>query len=209
MNRRDWITLTIISVVWVVSAVLVFKSTGDAAMLFMSVNAFAALTAAYVSVTNAYRATQIRADEIAFQKTENSFAFNHKWDSPVLSEARDFIREISQNRARYSEEAILSKIRNDAALERSVVNLHNFFSDIYLSIQNGRVNEDVLFQGFWNPYRIIHACFRVYMESDRKDYAFENQCLDDLHRRWSARDLSVRAPGQVARTAPGKRLSSA
>lgn len=188
MRNTDWLILFALCLVWAVGAFGYWLRSRDLGALFLSVNAFAVLVAAYMSVITAWRTSQMRQDQIRFDRIENAFAFIDKWDSPLYSEARDAIREMSKNPTGHAQDDVREKVLQDASLERSVIAILNFFGEIELSLKFDRANEDLLFDTFWEPYKIVYPMLETYREKDlKRQYREWLHSLDSLYDRWQER----------------------
>lgn len=227
MTRTQWIVFGFMTMVWVGAALGFWLFTGrNLTILFLAINAFAVLGATYIAVVNVLHSLRSRREdldfrrvelklrkqelamqraqldqaqaEMEFQKTENAYDFCRRWNDAILVQAREFIRKVSQGRHGYSAEDILREVREDVSLETAVVNLQNFFEAIHNSLVFRRVNEDLLFLAFWDPYQTFHSAFESYLTFSDPDYSIENRALRNLHARWNALEKSGK-PQKLAR----------
>jgi len=154
-------------------------------LLFLSIGGYGVVMATYFNIYNSLENTQYIKDQINFTKTENSFRFMERWDSPSLKQARDFTREVKKERSKISDDELRNRILNDKELERSVITAFNYWEEIYMSIQHKRVNEDVLKKAFDSTYCDMYDRFKVWIDSYEKNDPEGYTQLANLYRLWS------------------------
>lgn len=151
--------------------------------IFLSISAFGVLFSALLSSFNSLEASLNIQDKIEFDKTENSFAYMLRWDSPSLKEARDETRRIKKIKDDISTNDLLKRISEDESLERSVITMFNFFEEIYLSIRTCRVNDNLLKEVFADLYKNIHERFKEWINQNIVGPQKSN--LDNLYEIWN------------------------
>jgi len=150
--------------------------------IFLSISAFGVLFSTVLSSYNSLESTSNIKDKIAFDKTENSFAYMLRWDSDSLKEARDETRRIKKNVDEVSPRDLLANISGEESLERSVITMFNFFEEIHLSIQEKRVNEKILKQAFAGVYIDIYWRFKGWIDANITGEQKKN--LEGLNTLW-------------------------
>jgi hypothetical protein len=125
-------------------------------VVFLSISAVGVLFSALLRLYNSLEASINNQNKMKFDLTENSFKYMERWDSVLLKDARDLLREeITEISATLSENALVDRIKGtgkeDASgkakqenLLRSVITMFNFFEEMELSLQASRVNEEFI-----------------------------------------------------------------
>jgi hypothetical protein len=192
-TKTKWIVLIAIAAIWFLTTVIylifhveVSQTTTTTTNIWierfkffcLSLSGYGVLFSALLTSFNTMEATKntIKANEnttasINFQKTENSFAYAVRFDSPSLKEARDITRELKRDRNAISNDELIQKIEdqgeNQKNLKRSVITMFNFFEEIYLSISHKRVDEDMLKEFFVDMYCDIYDRFKCWITNEK------------------------------------------
>ena len=155
--------------------------------IFLSISVFGVLFSTLLSSFNSLEATSNIQDKLRYDRTENSFSFIARWDSPSLKAARDITREVGRKQNKLSPDQIMNKIKTVSDLERSVITMFNYFEEMYMSIEAGRVNEVILVEAFADIYVGIYGRFNNWVESQssqiqKKHLAlFNHNCREYLN----------------------------
>jgi len=155
-------------------------------LIFISLGGYGVVSATLINIWNAWDTSKSLADKIEFDKTENSFKYFERWDNQSLKEARDLTRKIKKDVSTLSDDDLLNKINNNESIERSVITMFNFWEEIYKSIDEKRVNADLLKETFGSIYCDIYTRFKVWREDKKTNN--ENyhgmEVLDKLNKLW-------------------------
>ncbi len=202
LNRSRWRVLVALTLLWVSftiiwASVFVVVPLGSSRgfettkFVFLSLSAFGVLFSSLLSSFNSLEATANIQDRLAFDRVENAFSYMLRWDSQALADARDYTRQIGREQSQLSPEQLCSRIEGVPAeyanpdqrnLQRSVITMVNFFEEIELSIQSGRVDREVLRKAFGVTYPDIYSRFlpwiRKFTDKDQQEL------LATLARRW-------------------------
>jgi len=120
------------------------------------------------------------AMKMDFDRVENAFELLKDWDNPSLLEARKYTREIKKNRDIISDQSLLNQIASTNDLEHSLVMTFNFWEQIYLSIENERVDESIVKQAFGQLYCDMYKRFEVWInQSSSSDTKTSLKALND------------------------------
>jgi hypothetical protein len=185
--KRKWNLLGALTILWFIFTVVyawrfVDVPTGStrnfevAKFVFTSISAFGVLFSALIASFNALEASHTTQQRMDFDRIENTFAYFGRWDSPVLRAVKKVADDMSQNK-------ILDKIRTDPNLERSVITMFNFFEEIYLSIEVGRVSTPLLRDGFGESYASMYGRFQKWIANHLKQKQQKN--LAELLKLWT------------------------
>lgn len=185
VRSKTWI-FALVSVVWILSALGFYNATKDLPTLFLSINAFGVIVATYINLVSSIQKVGSEKHRIEFEKTENTFEYIDRWDSPSLKDVRDFTRNYWLQRQNFSKQDVYDAILNDENLKRSIITLFNFWHQIYLSIKSKRVNEDVLKHSFAHLYVGVCDVFHLWLENHIKSTDINGyNDLQELRRLWS------------------------
>lgn len=102
--------------------------------------------------------------KIAFDKVENSFDLMKHWDNPSLLDARKYTRKIKKKDI--SEFDLIAHIEGSSNLEHSLVMTFNFWEQVYLSIQENRVNNKLLKKAFGQIYCDMYGRFKAWVNKN-------------------------------------------
>lgn len=197
LRKRKWHVLLVLGTLWLlftISYAVFFVQQTDTTtrsyetikFAFLSISAFGVLFSALLSSFNSLEATQNLIDRTEFDRIENSFYYMRTWESSILREARDKAREVDKQVSNLSAAQLLGNIYADPALERSVITMFNFFEEIHLSRNAGRVNDMYLRQSFKDIYIRVCKIFTPWMESDVEGTMRSN--LDQLRQEWERKE---------------------
>lgn len=75
---------------------------------------------------------------------ENTFSLISQWDDSHLAAARKFTRKLKETKPKMSDEEFLSSIDRDEELKHSIVLVCNFFDQIRISHEMGRIDIKIL-----------------------------------------------------------------
>lgn len=154
--------------------------------IFLSISVFGVLFSTLLSSFNSLEATSNIQDKLRYDKTENSFSFIARWDSPSLKAARDITREVRKQENKLSPDEIMKKIKTVSDLERSVITMFNYFEEMFMSIEASRVNELILVEAFADIYVSIYGRFNNWVESQSSQIqkkhleSFNRKCQEFL-----------------------------
>jgi len=151
--------------------------------LSTSVAVFGVVFSSMLTSFNSLESSKNNDRSIHFAKTENSFSYMERWDSPTLKDARDISRRMTTERCKISDNAFIELVEKDEDLKRSIIAMWNFFEEIELSIQEERVNETVLKRAFSETYCSIYDRYKAWLQSKRPGSEVM-KTLDDLYKRW-------------------------
>ncbi|MEM8641459.1 MAG: hypothetical protein AAGG51_21980 [Cyanobacteria bacterium P01_G01_bin.54] len=179
MDKNSWLVIIIIALLWSIGAVGLYAYNQDIQSLFLSINCFAVIIATTINLISTVRGQ-------ATKRLENTFNFIKRWDDSLMTQARMYTRELLEQSTAKADDEIMADLNNDKELKRSVVSVFNFFQAMYMSIDSGVVNEDILKRGFSSSYCRYFDAFRVWRESCTKyeDIAGYKD-LHALYHRWS------------------------
>jgi hypothetical protein len=147
-------------------------------VVFLSISAVGVLFSALLRLYNSLEASINNQNKMKFDLTENSFKYMERWDSVLLKDARDLLREeITEISATLSENALVDRIegtgKEDASgkakqehLLRSVITMFNCFEEMELSLQASRVNEGFIKRFCKDVYKdTVHRIFLPWLNS--------------------------------------------
>jgi hypothetical protein len=185
-----WAVFTAVYAAWFVvvpqGATAAFEITK---FVFLSISAFGVLFSTLLTSFNSLEASQSLQDRINFDRTENAFEYLRRWDSQSLKEARDWTRKVGRDHSKRSPDKLCGLIEGDEDLQRSVITMVNFFEEIELSVQAGRVNADILKQGLACAYIGYSGCIGIYDRFrpwvDKYSDSSQQAYLRDLYKRWT------------------------
>jgi hypothetical protein len=210
-----WYCVAVFVVAWIVFGCLYGRTIWNSPIPSGSIRAaemmkflsfwFAGFGVIYSSLLTSFNAldsAQAMQRKTDFDKTENSFHYMERWDSPSIKEARDATRvtEGAADQTKSPKQVIFEidgpekgepDARSDVEkekqrnLHRSVVSMFNYFQEIELSIQKGRVNEEVLKQAFAETYVNIHGRFKPWLDKSKKNDESGFNDLEALNTRWT------------------------
>jgi len=123
------------------------------------------------------------SEKIEFDKIENSFELLKDWDNSSLLGARKYTRKIKKERTTISDNELLKKIEEDLDLEHSLVMTFNFWEQVYLSIDKGRVDDSILQTAFKDIYIDMHKRFEVWINKFSSEDT--KMTLDNLQKLWT------------------------
>lgn len=202
LTKRKWIVLGLITLLWAVLTIVwsyafVIVPPGSTRgyettrFIFLSISAFGVLFSSLLASLNAVEATLNLQDRLLFDRVENSFRYIERWESLVLKEARDYTRGLQAEQVSISPTELCRRIEGPAQIEereeqrklqRSVISMFNYFEEIELAIEAGRVEGNLLERTFKDTYLGIYDSFRPwianYLENEQQ------VILSALQKRW-------------------------
>ncbi|MEN3329426.1 MAG: hypothetical protein V7638_4233 [Acidobacteriota bacterium] len=202
VTKRKWTILGLITLVWaaltiVWSYAFVIVPPGSTRgyettrFVFLSISAFGVLFSSLLASLNAVEASLNLQDRLLFDRVENSFRYIERWESLVLKEARDYTRGLQAEQDSISPTELCRRIEGPVQIEereeqrklqRSVISMFNYFEEIELAIEAGRVEGNLLERTFKDTYLGIYDSFRPwianYLETEQQ------VILAALQKRW-------------------------
>ena len=159
--------------------------------VFLAISAFGVLFSALLTSFNSLEATSNLQEKLAFDRAQNSFDYISRWEASSLKEARDWTRALAAEKATLSDNDLCARIEGlpgqemseaQRGLQRSVITMFNFYEEMELSLQAGRVTDEYLRKAFAQTYDSLYKRFSPWIEkyegSDQKVH------LKSLHKRW-------------------------
>ena len=165
-----------------------------AKFVFLSISAFGVLFSALLTSFNTLEATlaaektaqEDRASSEAhleFERVENAFRYFERWDTPSIKDARNFTRELLDGAGKLSPIAMLDQIATKPNLKSSVITMFNFFEEIAMSINIGRVSEAQMRSAFAEPYCGMVVVFNPWIDAHLQPT--QQGHIRELFRKWS------------------------
>jgi len=178
MDNLSWSVIILISLVWFAGAMVIQIYIRNVESLFISINLFAVVIATNINLIGSLQ-------RVSLNKIDNSFKYIERWDGSLILEARKYTRELLASADETAQNKILQEIRDKPELKSSIVTVFNFWQEMYLSIEHGRVDETILKRGFSEAYKKFYSTFKCWREEhikkvDQKGYVD----LESLHKRW-------------------------
>ncbi|MHC1713047.1 MAG: hypothetical protein AB9872_12950 [Solidesulfovibrio sp.] len=156
------------------------------------VAAWGAIASTVISTWNSLDVIKKEETNKNFTKTENSFRFVERWETPLLKEARRYTRNVRDERTAMCDRDLLEKIKADDKLRESIICTYNFWEEMYLSIKHDRVVESILKDTFSEIFCNMYTRFSPWRESEMKTHnskGYEN--ITALYKKWFKDDKSI------------------
>ena len=190
---KKWTVIVGLGIVWMIGTILYCKyiipdnpkdstwAIESGKFTLLALSGYGILFTVLLSSFNSLEATQNMLYKIKWDKTENSFGFMERWDSPSIKQARDISRTIRSEHESISIEELIHRVDSEPDLKRSVITMLNFFEEMYLSILADRVDENWLKVAFLDVYKEVYAIFGAWIQR-QEDTQKKN--LQYLNSRW-------------------------
>ncbi len=185
------LVLVLIGILSILMAIVIYlKDERDSSielfkLVLSSIGGFGIVSATILNVWNALDTSKNNLKQMEFQKIENSIKYLERWDSDILLKARDYTRNVSKRRANITDIQLLNEIKNDKFdYEKYVILIFNFWEEIYLSIENNRVDEEILKRGFREIYLTQYSDFEVWLKDTGKKYKEMSKNLEEFQKMW-------------------------
>lgn len=202
LTKRKWMLLGLITLLWAVLTIVwsyafVIVPPGSTRgyettrFVFLSISAFGVLFSSLLASLNAVEATVNLQDRLQFDRVENSFRYIERWESQVLKEARDYTRVLKAEQDSISPTELCRRIEGPVHIEereeqrklqRSVISMFNYFEEIELAIEAGRVEGNLLGRTFKDTYLGIYDSFRPWIANYLQNE--QQVILSALQKRW-------------------------
>lgn len=125
-------------------------------IIFLSLGALGVVLPTYIS---AFNAIESRSTAVL----ENTFRLIEKWDDPLMFEARKFTRELKARKSSLSDDQLVTEIEGNAELKQSIILVLNYFDQIRISEETGRVNVALFNRSLGPVMQDYHHRFRPYV----------------------------------------------
>jgi hypothetical protein len=201
---QKWLSLGLLSILWLLFTILyaaVFiegtqtssRTYEIVKFVFLSVSAFGVLFSSLLNSFNSLEASknvnertefdrQNINTRIEFDKIENSFHYIGLWESAILREVRDVLRDIDKRHKNITPAELVRSIESDKNTERSAITILNFFEEIHISRKAGRVNDLYLKETFRIPYLKSYDILSSWMATAVNKRMRDN--LEELRLNW-------------------------
>ncbi|MCR8698510.1 hypothetical protein CAMP5118_06595 [Campylobacter sp. LMG 7929] len=128
---------------------------------------------AIVSVVSAYVISSSLAlnaysifEKTRVDKFNSTMQLLSKWDEKHFIKARDYTRKQQNIKKEKGDKAILKKIRKNSKLQRSIIMMMNYFETLQTSIENNRLDEDIIMEHFAYMIKDILERYDCYLNSN-------------------------------------------
>lgn len=111
---------------------------------FLILGGLGVILPTYLNIWQSLESSIIIGERIEFDKLENAFRLIEKWDDNSLLKARQFTREIKELRDDISNKKLIKRVNSDPELKQSVIMVFNYWEQVRVSIERGRVNESLI-----------------------------------------------------------------
>ncbi|MCW1343073.1 hypothetical protein OLP57_09830 [Campylobacter jejuni] len=156
----------IIVLLWLIGlfAIVYFIYTSDSeSKIKIIVSAVSAYAVSSSLLLNAYSIFEkTRAD-----KFNLTLQILSKWDEKHFIEARDDTRKQQNIKEKKGDKEILEEIKNRPELERSIIMMMNYFEMLQTSIEDNRLNENIIMEHFAYMISDILTRYNCFLESDK------------------------------------------
>lgn len=125
-------------------------------IIFLSLGGLGVILPTYI---NAFNALESRSTAIL----ENTFRLIEKWDDPLMFEARKFTREMKSRKSSLSDDELVNEIEGNPELKQSIILVLNYFDQIRISEETGRVNVALFNRSLGPVMQDYHHRFRPYV----------------------------------------------
>ncbi|ELR73835.1 hypothetical protein C900_01445 [Fulvivirga imtechensis AK7] len=152
---------------------------------------YGVVISSFWSLSNSLENSRTLNQRTEFDKNSNSMKFFEKWDDSLLVEARDFTRELREERKDISDNELLKRIDESPKsdkhknLKRSLVVCFNFYELMNVAIKNGMVNESLLRNSFKFIFIDMFDRFKPWLEDEKHCNKDSKKELDELYKRWN------------------------
>jgi len=125
-------------------------------IIFLSLGGLGVILPTYIS---AFNTIESRSTTVL----ENTFRLIEKWDDPLMFEARKFTREMKARKSSLSDDQLVAEIEGNPELKQSIILVLNYFDQIRISEETGRVNIALLNRSLGSVMQDYHHRFRPYV----------------------------------------------
>lgn len=167
--KSKWRIFVWINILWICGTIAVgymaFESTPPTGstklievvkIVFLSLGGLGVILPTYISAFNAIEARST-------QVLENTFRLIEKWDDPMMFAARKFTRQLKAEKSKLSDESLVAKIENDQDLKQSIILVLNYFDQIRVSEETGRIDAVPFNRSLGPVMEDYHHRFRPYV----------------------------------------------
>jgi hypothetical protein len=148
---------------------------------FLILGGLGVILPTYLNIWQSLENSKIIEERIEFDKVENAFRLIEKWDDNSLLKARQFTREIKNLRDSISNNELIKRVEGDAELKQSVIMVFNYWEQIRLSIERGRVNESLIKSALACVFIDMYERFKPWINTN-EEYRLD---IKKLYDRWS------------------------
>ncbi len=127
-------------------------------IIFLSLGGLGVVLPTYINAVNAIEARST-------EKLENTFRLIEKWDDPLMFKARSFTRELKKRKERLSDVDLVAEIEGNSDLKQSVILLINYFDQIRVSEETGRIDAALFNRSLGPVMSDYHGRLRPYVKS--------------------------------------------
>lgn len=147
-------------------------------IIFLSLGGLGVILPTYIS---AFNAIESRSTTVL----ENTFRLIEKWDDPLMFEARKFTRELKGKKSSLSDDQLVAEIEGKPELKQSIILVLNYFDQIRVSEETGRVNVALFNRSLGPVMQDYHHRFRPYVAKQGAQYLQDWDRILDLSKKTS------------------------
>lgn len=134
----------------------------------------------YLNIWQSLENNKVLEERLRFDKIENSYALIARWDTDNLLKARKFTRELKAKQKHLSPRDLIDMIENDPELKQSLIMVFNFWDGLRISMDQGRVDEDLVEDAFWENYLAMYDRFLPWIRTQSPKYQADLKKLHDM-----------------------------
>lgn len=143
-------------------------------IVFLSLGGLGVILPTYLNAFNTL-------EQVDAHRVENSYSLLEKWDNPHLFKAREFTRDLKNQKKNLSDTDLLRKIDADESLKQSIILIMNYFDGIRVSINHNRIKTEIIKDTLGPVFADIYQRLLPYVDSlPNKDYRKDWDALYDL-----------------------------
>jgi len=131
---------------------------------FIALGGLGVIIPTYLNIWQSVENNSMKIDERNWNILENTMRALERWDDSSLLVARTFTRQIRKEYKDLSPNEILQKIQGDEDLEKSVILVFNYFDYLRVSIENKRVNSEIIRHELSDVFQNIAIRFKPWID---------------------------------------------
>lgn len=133
-------------------------------VVFIALGGLGVIIPTYLNIWQSVENNSMKIDERNWNILENTMRALERWDDSSLLVARTFTRQIRKEYKDLSPNEILQKIQGDEDLEKSVILVFNYFDYLRVSIENKRVNSEIIRHELSEVFQNIAVRFKPWID---------------------------------------------
>ena len=192
--KAKWVLFSLILLLWVLGAAgLTWHSLNVpppqgsthvievTKLILLFLGGLGVILPSYFNIWHSIESNAIIRQRLAFDLANNTHDIIIRWDDASLLQARKLSRDIGKKRAALSDDELIKLIDGNSELEQSIISIFNYYEQVRVSVELGRVNEAVLKHSIGGMFLKIYERYLPWIKRQPSAY-FED--MEILYKRW-------------------------